>query len=261
MKYLSLFLTSAFLLSAFFFACTTPWTITGVPVLLSANFESDAINARPNLTLPGEPSGDQITDGGVGSGLKVIQDEGNKWLEMSNTREGRAGARLAFRANSITYPTKIFYSWKAKLMEGILNGSISINLTDGAGNENVQLRFEDSRIGGGGRDDFGYLYLMPSREFLGKLPLSVNCDFFVEINHAANTFDLTVTRPTSSDGTINILGHALSVNSTPGVKNPTIELFNRPDPPEFSGGAGSTALINPTSGRIWLDKMLIQGRN
>jgi hypothetical protein len=248
------FCTLALLSLILALGCATPWKLTGVPVLLSANFESDAINAVPDPSLPGDPAGDRIETEGVGPNVKIIQVDGNKWLSVLNSRDRNEGGRLRFKANAVTYPARIFYSWKLIMVEGLMHGSITMALKDGAGNTNVELRLEDSRIDPQQNAGFGYLYLMPGRELLGKLPLNQSCDFFLEVNHTNNRFNLAVSRPAAMGGTIRLDNRALNANSPAGVQHPVLEISNYTTPPEFTG-----FLVNPTSGTVWMDQIQIKG--
>lgn len=242
---------------ALFLSCTGPITITGVPLRLLANFNTDAINTRPNADLPGDPAGDQILYRGGIVNPKIVPAGGNKWLSITNTRDGAShdGDRMIFRGTTATYPTNVYYTWKANIVTAFVNGSFTINLTDGAGNDNVRLRFADYRGVEGGVPLFGYLYLLPSREFLGKVPVNQNCSYSVSIDHQTNTFSLSVARPSFPDGNLSINNHPLAVNMSSGTKNPSIEIKNDTDPPEFQNG---TTLANPTEGMLYLDDLMIQ---
>lgn len=253
--YFLLFRNLALVSLILFSGCTTPWKLTGVPILLSANFESDAINTPPDPSLPGEPSGDRVETEGTGPNVKVIQAaDGNRWLSVLNSRERNDGGRLRFKANAVTYPTRVFYSWKLKMVAGLMYGSITLALKDGAGNTNVELKLEDSRIDPQQNAGFGYLYLMPDRQFLGKLPLNQNSDFFLEVDHTTHRFSLSVSRPADMGGTIRLDNRPLTTNSNSGTQYPVLEISNRTDPPEFT-----TWLENPTSGAVWMDQIQIKG--
>jgi hypothetical protein len=247
---LYLVLVSLMLLSG----CSTPWKLTGIPILLSANFESNAINTPPDPSLPGEPVGDRIETDGVGPNVKIIASDGNKWLSVLNSRERNEGGRLRFKANAITYPARVFYSWKLKVVEGLMYGSITMAIKDGAGNTNVELRLEDSRTDREQNTGFGYLYRMPGRELLGKLPINQNCDFYLEVNHTTRQFSLAVSRPSEMGGTIRLDNRPLDANSPAGEQYPVLEISNYTTPPEFTGW-----LTNPTSGVVWIDQIQIKG--
>ncbi len=244
----------------FFSACTGPFSISGVPVRLLANFTADAGGSRPNALLPGDPSGDQIIftgDGGV-SNPQVVDESGQKWLRVTNSRYGssaRGDGRMKFRGTSVTYPTGLNYSWKTRIIVPFLYGSFTVNLTDGAGTDHVSLRLEDYRIAPDQNPNFGYLYLMPSREFLGKIPVGQVCAFYVTIDKNTNSYSLTVTRPTFPDGDLRLNNRPLAVNLGTGAKNPSIEIQNNFDPPEFTTGS---TLVNPTEGILFLDDFMIQ---
>ncbi len=135
-----------------------------------------------------------------------------------------------------------------------MHGSITMAIKDGSGNTNVELRLEDSRFNPQQDAGFGYLYLMPDRELLGKLPLNQLCDFFLEVNHTTHLFSLAVSRPADMGGTIRLDNRSLNTNSPAGVQYPVFELSNRTAPPEFTGW-----LVNPTSGAVWIDQIQIKG--
>lgn len=239
---------------ALFTSCEGPITIRGIPLRLLANFDSDAVGALPNLALPGDPAGDQILRLGRAEYFGIVEGE-NKRLRIENRSYGSSrGDRMAFRGTSTTYPTTVYYSWNQQIENPFTNGKFEIHLTDGAGNDNVSLVFADYRREPGGTSDFGYLYLMPSREFLGKVPAHQNCFYDVTINPITNTFSLVVTRPGFGDGNLSITNHTLSISISNGTKNPSIEIRCNTDPPEFQNGS----LANPASGWLYLDNLKIQ---
>jgi hypothetical protein len=250
------FVSFSMLFAILFFGCRQQ-------LALKANFESDEINALPNTALLGDPVGDQIvyTRESPSAQIKVVQDGANKWMQWANhdrisSRPLSQGARINFRANAINYPTTVSYYWKLKIDEAPVNGAYHFGLTDGSGTTNVHLVIEDAMNPACGSDySTGCLYLLPEREFLGSLPIGRICEIWVTVNHEANTFSLLATRPTFLGGSLKINTHALSANSTPGSKNPTLELYNYTRPPEFTGtGLGN---VNRPAGILNLDDIII----
>lgn len=239
--------------------CLTYWGCRQ-QVYLKADFESDALDGLPNAALQGEPAGDQINYTGSvpSSQIRIIRETGNQWLQWSNSNRlsnrplSERGNRMVFRANAVTYPAKISYYWKMKITEESINCAFHFELTDGSGVSNVHLVLEDgARVGA--LAGYGHLYLMPSREFLGRIPVNRICEIWVIVDHETDTFTMTASRPGTGEGNLSVGNHTLSANSNRGLKNPSIELYNYTRPPEFSGLGNAY----PPGGIVLLDDLLI----
>ncbi len=255
-KQTTLFLVIALFLEIFI-SCTGPVTISGVPLRLLANFNADAAGTRPNAALPGDPAGDEILYRGSGGVYNPVVEGENKRLRIVNRSSGSDhDSRMVFRGTAITYPTTVYYSWKLNIENPFVNGTFIMNLTDGTGNDNVRLEFMDYQWEPQGVPLFGYLYLMPTREFLGKVPVGQNCSYHVTINPVTNTFYLAISRPGFSDGDLTIRDHPLSVPISNGTKNPSIEIRSNTDPPETQADTGWQ--VNRPDGWLFLDDLMIQ---
>ncbi len=243
------FLLATLLFFPIFFSCTST-------LLLSENFDAYGVD-RPIGAgfIPGEPDGDKIAVEENFSWQRApIQrdDHGNNWLGYSYITHGEPfdiSPRLSFAALPTTYPASISYFWKMKIVnEGPVSNDIAFDLTDGVGNANVCLLLQGSRRSPAPEPNFHLLYLEPSHELLGKIPDSQICEFWVMVDHSANTFTMLVTRPTVPEGSIDIGDHALCANSTAGMKNPTFQIYQK--------DYGAHATTKHTS-IIWLDQIMI----
>lgn len=120
--------------------------------LLVANFESDQINALPDKTLPGDPSGDAITfDDAIRSRLRVVATSGNpgeKSLQFSqnalpNDISGHL-TWLSFKGAASDFEHTVQFTWAATM--ALNNSTVLISVTDGNSVPLVNLEIRNNSI-------------------------------------------------------------------------------------------------------------------
>lgn len=183
--------------------------------LLVANFESDQINALPDKTLPGDPSGDAITfDDAIRSRVKVVATSGNpsqKSLQFSqnallNDISGHL-TWLGFKGAASDFEHTVQFTWAATM--ALNSSTLLISVTDGYSVPLVNLEIRNNSI-----------YMLDHNNpqvstYLGAIS-------------AKHTVLLVIKmRPTQSVWNINVF-------------NEGIPQVSRPDTPLFSPTAGTS---------------------
>ena len=122
-----LFILSLFLISS----CTS---------ILSAKFESDTVGNLPNKTLPGNPSGDEITfiseingqlevvASSASGSSKALRYRGNS---ISSTVSGHS-AWLGFKAKSSNFAKPVTFVWSARRDFPSSGANLIVDISDGS---------------------------------------------------------------------------------------------------------------------------------
>jgi len=123
-------------------------TFANCTSLLTAKFESDTVGNLPNKTLPGNPSGDEITYvSGIEGQLEVVASPASgssKALEYKGTSisgdvSGHS-AWLGFKAKSSNFAKPVTFFWSARRSFPSSGANLIIDISDGSGVVAARIR-------------------------------------------------------------------------------------------------------------------------
>lgn len=158
--------------------------------LLDAGFESDGINNPPNKTLPGDPSGDEITySTALEPQLKVQNSTiaGSKSLHFTNVAIGNPPAServLRFRGASTDLSKTVWFMYAAQNLNPGMD--VFVDIGDGYGAAIARLRIAAD---GGAYIVAGSDYTQ--YHYLGKVNSDVHTVIFTT-SLATKTFNITI---------------------------------------------------------------------
>lgn len=126
------------------------FVITSCTSILTAKFESDTVGDLPNKTLPGNPSGDEITfiseingqlevvaSTASGSG-KALQYKGNS---ISSSVSGHS-AWLGFKAKSSNFANPVTFVWSGRRNFPSSGADLTIDISDGSAVLAARIKIE-----------------------------------------------------------------------------------------------------------------------
>lgn len=115
--------------------------ITSCTSILTAKFESDTVGSLPDKTLPGNPSGDEITfiseiegqlevvSSTASGSSKALQYKGNS---ISSSVSGHS-AWLGFKAKSSNFAKPVTFLWSARRNFPSSGADLFVDISDGSG--------------------------------------------------------------------------------------------------------------------------------
>jgi hypothetical protein len=124
--------------------------LSGCTSLLTAKFESDTIGSLPNKTLPGNPTGDEISFATeIENQLEVIATPAASAKSVEYRGNPPAGsisghnAWISFKAKSSNFVNPVTFVWSGRIAS-LTSESLSIDLSDGSGVVAARIRIEDN---------------------------------------------------------------------------------------------------------------------
>lgn len=200
-----------FLLILIFGQCTS---------LLKADFEADTNGSLPNKTLPGAPTGDEITYASeIENQLEVIAtpgSSGNKSVQYQGLTPagsiGGHGAWVSFKGKSSNFSNLITFSWVAQKDFSGFGSGMLIDISDGSGIVAARIKIEGN----------GDVLLIKSfsnseTENIGKINNNEQHTFLVTVDLGNKKYNLSITK---GSGNISKNGNNLVVDDITAYHNP-----------------------------------------
>ena len=181
-------LTNSHLLIALLIVALSHSSCTTV---LKANFESDTLGSNPLKTLPGDPSGDEMTYiSEIENRLEIVNWEGSKSLEIGNITPlddpTFATTYTSFISRSSPFTRPVTYSWNGQLDSN--NGRrLLINFSAGTGISGTMSAMKIEPNGA-----FSYSTDFINYTFIGTIELDQPHTFIVSFDKSTKLFSVSV---------------------------------------------------------------------
>ncbi|GAB3893565.1 hypothetical protein GCM10028803_07810 [Larkinella knui] len=180
--------------------------------ILRSTFESDAINALPNKTLPGDPSGDALEySSQLEPRLKVVSLAGKKSLQFSqSTAPGLTAFNqwITFRGVSTDFTQTVWYYYTAT-QKSATGGYVLVEVADGSAGIIARLT-----INANGEVSLLRNLTTQEQEVIGTIPEGVSHTVIFTVNMAASKYNVTILKSagetiTATDRTV-VLGKGVA---------------------------------------------------
>ena len=186
--------------------------------LLSAKFESDSIGGDPNKTLPGSPSGDEMTYvTEVENQLTILVTPGyptQKSLEYQSifpTGSVSPGSGwITFKGKSSNFSKPITFTWTAQKSFSSSAQYMYIDISDGSGILAARLKI----LANGDLLNVTQIF-DGTGDVLGNIPNNQRHTFLVTVNLNSGTFNISVVQPGNDINVqnINVLSQVTSFHN------------------------------------------------
>lgn len=186
--------------------------------LLRSTFESDAINGLPAKTLPGDPSGDELTySSPLEPRLKVIASAsaGQKALQFTQTNTPGLTASnqwIGFKGISTDYTQTVWYAFTAT-QQNAFGGYVLIDATDGSAGIVVRMKIKAN-----GEVTLLRNLTTQQEDVIGTLPEGVSHTVFFTVNMATSKYNVTILK--SSGPTITVTDKTVVLGTGISYANP-----------------------------------------
>ncbi|GAB3255057.1 hypothetical protein GCM10027347_15860 [Larkinella harenae] len=188
-----------------FFACLVccvVFTACQSTYILRSDFESDAINALPNKTLPGDPAGDAIAySSQLEPRLKVVASAtaGQKALRFTQADAPGLTASnqwLSFQGISTNFAQTVWFYYTAT-QENTFGGDILVDITDGSAGMIARMTIKAN-------GDVTLLRNLTTQQqdLIGTIPEGISHTVVFTVNLSSNTYNVTVLKSAGSAITV-----------------------------------------------------------
>ena len=192
-------------------------SLSSCVTILKAPFDSDTLGSNPLKTLPGSPSGDELTYiSNIENRLEIISWDGSNSLEIANVSPvGRPSGHstwTSFRSTNTNFTSSVTYNWSGQANFTNSGGDFIMDFMDGMGGHMVRLMLSPR---GELRYTTDYVNELP----IGTVSLNTKHGFTVTCNKLSRTFNIRLSQSGSSIEADNLgfldFGQTFAVNAHP----------------------------------------------